>query len=147
MWFFVDLVPRINNLFYGGRLNTNISSYQFRDPHVKDKTVAWHCYLYHGNPLYLGDTVFILRRGPGDAILCLHCPHYRPFVRRNDRSPVCKLKIGQLCGPFILMLLLVSLSCWTKQLIWRCLVTRCRSCDVTVMGITKRHFVLFSATD
>ena len=34
----------------GGRLNINMSSYQYRDPHVKDKTVLRLCYLLHGNP-------------------------------------------------------------------------------------------------
>ena len=36
----------------GARLNTFIKmpSYQYRDPHVKDKTVSWPSYLYHGNP-------------------------------------------------------------------------------------------------
>ena len=42
----------------GGRLNIKMSSYQYRHPHVKDKTVlslTWE------SP-YLGKTVFILRR-------------------------------------------------------------------------------------
>ena len=34
----------------GGRLNIKMSSYQYRDPHVKDKTVLRPSYLYHGNP-------------------------------------------------------------------------------------------------
>ena len=34
----------------GGRLNIKMSSYQYRDPHVKDKTVLWPSYLQHGNP-------------------------------------------------------------------------------------------------
>ena len=34
----------------GGRLNINMSSYQYRDPHVKDKTVSRPSYLKHGNP-------------------------------------------------------------------------------------------------
>ena len=29
----------------GGRLNTKMSSYQYRDPHVKDKPVWWPFYL------------------------------------------------------------------------------------------------------
>ena len=33
----------------GGRLNTKVSSYQHRDPHVKDKTVSRPSYLQHGN--------------------------------------------------------------------------------------------------
>ena len=34
----------------GGRLNIKMLSYQYRDPHVKDKTVSRPSYLYHGNP-------------------------------------------------------------------------------------------------
>ena len=34
----------------GGRLNIRMSSYQYRDPHVKDKTVSLPSYLWHGNP-------------------------------------------------------------------------------------------------
>ena len=33
-----------------GRLNINTSSYQYRAPHVKDKTVSWPSYLLHRNP-------------------------------------------------------------------------------------------------
>ena len=33
----------------GGRLKIKMS-YQYRDPHVKDKTVSRPSYLYHGNP-------------------------------------------------------------------------------------------------
>ena len=45
-------------------INIKISSYQYRDSHVKDKTVsslAWE------SP-YLGKTVFILRQGPDHGI-------------------------------------------------------------------------------
>ena len=37
---------------YGSRglLNIKVSSYQHRDPYVKDKTVSWPSYLEHGNP-------------------------------------------------------------------------------------------------
>ena len=38
----------------GGLLNIKMSSYQYRNPHVKDKTVS----------AYLGKAVFILRRDP-----------------------------------------------------------------------------------
>ena len=34
----------------GGHLNMKMSSYQYRDPHVKDKTVLRLSYLSHGNP-------------------------------------------------------------------------------------------------
>ena len=33
-----------------GRLNIKMSSYQYRDPHVKDKTVSRPSYLSHGDP-------------------------------------------------------------------------------------------------
>ena len=33
----------------GGRLNIKMS-YQYMDPHVKDKTVSRPSYLYHENP-------------------------------------------------------------------------------------------------
>ena len=33
----------------GGHLNIKMSSYQYTDPHVKDKTVSRPSYLYHGN--------------------------------------------------------------------------------------------------
>ena len=33
----------------GGCLNIKMSSYQYRDPHVKDETVSWPSYLKHGN--------------------------------------------------------------------------------------------------
>ena len=47
----------------GSRLNIKMSSYQYRDHHVKDKTVSrpWE------SP-YLGKTVFILRRDRGGII-------------------------------------------------------------------------------
>ena len=31
--------------FPGGRPNVKMSSYQYRDPHFKDKTVSWPPYL------------------------------------------------------------------------------------------------------
>ena len=58
----------------GGRLNVKMSSYQYRDPHVKDKTVSRPSYLQltWESPfkslilslqfLYWGDSSFILRR-------------------------------------------------------------------------------------
>ena len=38
-----------------GGLKIKMSSYQYRDPHVKEKTVAWP-----------GKMIYILRRGPGN---------------------------------------------------------------------------------
>ena len=51
-------------MIYKGRLNIKMSSYQYMDPHVKDKTVSLPSYYRHGNPIP-GKTVFILRRSPG----------------------------------------------------------------------------------
>ena len=49
----------------GGRLNIKMSSYQYRDSHVKDKTVSPTVLSLTWESPYLGKTVFILRRAPG----------------------------------------------------------------------------------
>ena len=49
----------------GGRLNIEMSSYQYGDSHVKDKTVSPTVLSLTWESSYLGKTVFILRRGPG----------------------------------------------------------------------------------
>ena len=49
----------------GGRLNIKMPSYQYRDSHVKDKTVSLTVLSLTWESPYLGKTVFILRRGPG----------------------------------------------------------------------------------
>ena len=49
----------------GGCLNIKIPSYQYRDSHVKDKTVSPTVLSLTWESPYLGKTVFILRRGPG----------------------------------------------------------------------------------
>ena len=51
-----------------GRLNIKMSSYQYRDPHVKDKTVSPTVLSLTWESPYLGKTVFILRQGPGDLL-------------------------------------------------------------------------------
>ena len=51
----------------GGRLNIKMSSYQYRDPHVKDKTVSPTVLSLTWEPPYLGKTVFILRQGPASV--------------------------------------------------------------------------------
>ena len=53
------------NLKTGGRLNIKMLSYQYRDSHVKDKTVSPTVLSLTRKSPYLGKTVFILRRGPG----------------------------------------------------------------------------------
>ena len=52
----------------GGRLNIKMPSYQYRDSHVKDKTVSPTVLSSTWESPYLGKTVFILRRGPGQDI-------------------------------------------------------------------------------
>ena len=47
----------------GGRLNIEMWSYQYRDPHVKDTTVLRSSYLSHGNP----HTCERQRLGPGSG--------------------------------------------------------------------------------
>ena len=46
-----------------GLLNIKMSSYRFKDPRVKDKTVTRPSYLWHGNSIF-GNMFFILRRAP-----------------------------------------------------------------------------------
>ena len=48
----------------GGRLNIKMPSYQYRDSHVKDKTVSPTVFSLTWESPYLGKTVFILRWGP-----------------------------------------------------------------------------------
>ena len=48
----------------GGRLNIKMSSYQYRDSHVKDKTVSPTVLSLTWKSPYVNKTVFILRRGP-----------------------------------------------------------------------------------
>ena len=48
----------------GGRLNIKMPSYQYRDSHVKDKTVSPTVLSLTWESPYMGKTVFILRRGP-----------------------------------------------------------------------------------
>ena len=47
----------------GGHLNIKMPSYQYRDSHVKDKTVSPTVLSLTWESPYLGKTVFILRRG------------------------------------------------------------------------------------
>ena len=41
----LSLAGHIHRMNPGGRLNIKMSSYQFRDPHVKDTKVSWRSYL------------------------------------------------------------------------------------------------------
>ena len=49
----------------GGRLNINMSSYQYRDPHATVLYLTW-------DSPFLGKTIFILRRGPGRHHISSH---------------------------------------------------------------------------
>ena len=53
-----------------GRLNIKMSSYQYRNPHVKDKTVSRPSYLLHGNPIHGKDGLDI-ETGPCRVSLLL----------------------------------------------------------------------------
>ena len=59
----------------GGCLNMKISSYQNRDPYVKDKTVSPIILSLTWDSPYLGKTVFILRRGPGNPRFHIQVPN------------------------------------------------------------------------
>ena len=62
--FYFDRISR-ECICPGGRLNIKMPSYQYRDSHVKDKTVSPTVLSLTWESPYLGKTVFILRRGPG----------------------------------------------------------------------------------
>ena len=49
----------------GGRLNIKILSYQYKDSHVKDKTVSSTVLSLTRESPYQGKTIFVLRQGPG----------------------------------------------------------------------------------
>ena len=62
-----------------GHLNIKTSSYQYRDYHVKDKTVLPTVLSLTWESPCLGKTVFILRRGPGG-----HLSIKTPFYQYSD---------------------------------------------------------------
>ena len=56
----------MGNIFApGGHLNINMLSYQYRESHVKDKTVSLTVLSLTWESPYLEKMVFILRLGPG----------------------------------------------------------------------------------
>ena len=55
----------------GGRLNIKMPSYQYRNSHVKDKTVSPTVISLTWESPYLGKTVFILKQGP-EPLLSVH---------------------------------------------------------------------------
>ena len=68
----------------GGRLKIKMPSYQYRDSHVKDKTVSPTVLSLTWESPYLGKTVFILRRGPGS----LFSFAWPVFIPRYFRHPL-----------------------------------------------------------
>ena len=60
-------------LWSGARLNIKMPSYQYRDSHVKAKTVSSTVLSLTWESPYLGKTVFILRRGPAGSEAYLLC--------------------------------------------------------------------------
>ena len=48
------------------RLNKKMSSYQYRDPYVKDKMVSLQSYLQHGNP-HTWKIGLYIEMGPGTS--------------------------------------------------------------------------------
>ena len=57
----------------GGRPNMKMSSYQYRDPHAKDKTVSLLSLTWESP--YMGKTVFILRQVPSADKWQYICKH------------------------------------------------------------------------
>ena len=74
----------------GDHLNVKMPSYQYRDSHVKDKTVSPTVLSLTWESLYLGKTVFILRQAPGS----LHRQdHYSDVIMSLMASPITSLTI------------------------------------------------------
>ena len=79
---FTDFLPLFHQVLDWGRLNIKMS-YQYKDPHVKDKTVSRPCYLYDGYPntwkrrcLYI-ETVFW-------RLLCIFVSYIR-YLTNEDK--------------------------------------------------------------
>ena len=74
----------------GDHLNVKMPSYQYRDSHVKDKTVSPTVLSLTWESLYLGKTAFILRQAPGS----LHRQdHYSDVIMSLMASPITSLTI------------------------------------------------------
>ena len=67
----------------GVPLHVKTPSYQYRDPHNKDKSVSRPSHLYNGN-LYAWKDFFISKRSPGS---------YNPFVWKTRAHLYYKLKL------------------------------------------------------
>ena len=99
----------------GGRLNIRTSSYQYRDPHVKDKTVSRPSYLLHGNP-HTQKKRSLYWDGAQKSSPSINHPATYPFI----------LTLPQTTGPFYTeprCRQRWKLSVWTAKVIlcwWRC---------------------------
>ena len=70
-------------LHTGDRLNIRMRCYEYCDSHCKDKMVSRPSYVYIGNS-HIWGLVFILKRGPSGALLCLlwygSCRFFQMFL-------------------------------------------------------------------
>ena len=91
----------------GGCLNIKMPSYQYRDPHVKDKTVLRPSYLLTWESPYRGKTVFILRQGPAsDTQLIMS------YMRTNNVIPISQNKHG------VTRLIAFGFTCYRKSCVF-----------------------------
>ena len=107
----------------GGRLDIKMPSYQYRDPHGKDKTVSRPSIFNMEIPIPR-KTVFTLRRDPvsvdggtipisiqerkqcESAILRHDIGHQRPKIDRSRRKQDCFLRKGSYAYPSSVMIIL-----------------------------------------
>ena len=114
----------------GGRLNIKMS-YQYRDPHVKDKTVSPTVLSLTWESPYLGKTVFILRRGPDNKdylnyLLPAPSMLYTLFTHRTENNYcdlVMKPNSQKHCPKRVARLLALCLLWW----IWQMQSPKCMS--------------------
>ena len=97
----------------GGRLNRNVSTYQCRDSHYKDKTVS-RLSLYDRNAIP-GKTVFVLKRDPRTICFHFHMSSIRMFCAnkawwRDSRMVARKIFIG-----------LIQKRIWNKERYFGCI--------------------------
>ena len=108
------------SMLFGDRLSIKMSSYHYRDPHVKVKTVSRPSYLSHGNPhtrermsLYWGVAHVVIVHD--DVIKRKHFPRNWPFVRGIHREPVNSRHKGQWRGALMFSLICVWINDWVNN--------------------------------